>query len=580
MTLIEFMRSRFERMSTRQVFFLGILLLFGLACALAAVFVREILPPVTIVLMFALSALSVVVLVLGFIIAKTRQTLLLNLNKLSGANQRLSNKIEAQAEAGQKAIAEDNIELHKILQDMAAAEREHLSNLQNFTEARLHNLDSNNDQFAFMIEKFGAELNQIRATTDMQLADLGGENRNVKKVIGDIGREFDASCHALGKRVTNLESSNTQFQEIIEKLSAQLSSIHNSIKDIVGNLEHNDRRINGAINDIEDKLSSVRNAVDERTIETRTLVNNETTQLRLLVQTADRERAAIKANLRDYVRNGKLPQNFYDSKIFDPEVDVLSILGNLLDNKRAIDVGANRGEFSSALRRSGFSVEAFEPNSALLPDLQARFARDEKVTIHAIAASDKKGRAELHIATTSMDGIDESLLSSLVDHPTFENIDFSQTVSVPLDTLDNVLTTGQQQEFGVMKIDTEGHDVAVLQGATKIDADVIFVEFWNESYPFNAGRVENDVWNYAEILDRNTYPHSILMWRGTVNDDFGLIADPESSPEGSWGSLVFTKSAATQTAILDWASVTYGEKKVQRELQMLESMPKQSPEII
>ena len=46
---------------------------------------------------------------------------------------------------------------------------------------------------------------------------------------------------------------------------------------------------------------------------------------------------------------------------FDPEIDILPTLARVLKSKKSIDVGANRGEFTAALRRSGFNVDSFEP---------------------------------------------------------------------------------------------------------------------------------------------------------------------------------------------------------------------------
>ena len=121
------------------------------------------------------------------------------------------------------------------------------------------------------------------------------------------------------------------------------------------------------------------------------------------------------------------------------------------------DVGANMGLYG-ALGASMFSprrVHAFEP-APRTAAVAARISRRNRlpVTVHAVALSDRRGQADLHISPVS----DAS--NSLV--PGFRDTD--QRVSVATVTLDEIVAkTGDRPD--ILKIDVETHERAVLDGA-------------------------------------------------------------------------------------------------------------------
>ncbi|MCW8087317.1 FkbM family methyltransferase [Sabulicella glaciei] len=140
------------------------------------------------------------------------------------------------------------------------------------------------------------------------------------------------------------------------------------------------------------------------------------------------------------------------------------LLHELADPDRAaVDVGGNHGLYAGQLARLCPQVHCFEPQPALVAELQRKLPRN--VTIHNMALSDTTGIATLRVPPGD-DG-----RASL--HPA--NAVRGDTLLVPLRRLDDVV----REPVGFMKIDVEGHEMAVLRGAEEIirrDRPALLVE--------------------------------------------------------------------------------------------------------
>jgi FkbM family methyltransferase len=122
----------------------------------------------------------------------------------------------------------------------------------------------------------------------------------------------------------------------------------------------------------------------------------------------------------------------------------------------AIDVGANDGSYVHYLRRHARRVIAFEPMPALARALRRKFARG--VVVESLALSDRTGTVPLCMPV--VDGVVVTGCSTVsskasATYPTL------RAIEVPMDRLDNVY--GDQ--VGFIKIDVEGHEQPVLDGA-------------------------------------------------------------------------------------------------------------------
>jgi FkbM family methyltransferase len=127
-------------------------------------------------------------------------------------------------------------------------------------------------------------------------------------------------------------------------------------------------------------------------------------------------------------------------------------------DKDAIDVGANDGSYVHYLRRHARKVIAFEPIPSLADALRAKFRQD--VEIRSIALSDRAGTVELHmpvvdgVTVTGCSTVSPTASATYPDH---------RAIEVPMATLDS----SYEGDVGFIKIDVEGHEQAVLDGAVQ-----------------------------------------------------------------------------------------------------------------
>src|SRR5215831_1141717 len=124
----------------------------------------------------------------------------------------------------------------------------------------------------------------------------------------------------------------------------------------------------------------------------------------------------------------------------------------------AIDVGANDGSYVHYLRRHARLVIAFEPMPTLARALRRKFARG--VVVESLALSDKTGTVSLCMPV--VDGVVVTGCST-VSSKASATYPAHRAIEVPMDRLDNVY--GDQ--VGFIKIDVEGHEQAVLDGAVE-----------------------------------------------------------------------------------------------------------------
>jgi len=135
----------------------------------------------------------------------------------------------------------------------------------------------------------------------------------------------------------------------------------------------------------------------------------------------------------------------------------LHLLEFLCDPARdAIDVGANDGSYVHFLRRYSRRVYAYEPMPILADALRTKFSGN--VIVKTMALSDASGTADLRMPV--VDGVVVTGCSTISDEAS-ATYPGHQAISVPMERLDNVY----DGDVGFIKIDVEGHEQAVLDGA-------------------------------------------------------------------------------------------------------------------
>src|SRR5260370_38511672 len=121
-----------------------------------------------------------------------------------------------------------------------------------------------------------------------------------------------------------------------------------------------------------------------------------------------------------------------------------------------VDVGANTGQYSSALRQAGYKDEilSFEPLSEAYEELEKKSRADPKWRVFHSAIGDENGEAEINIAGNSESS---SLLPMLDTHVrSAPESQYRPTEIVQLSTLHSIIEPLLSKESRILlKIDTQ-----------------------------------------------------------------------------------------------------------------------------
>lgn len=128
----------------------------------------------------------------------------------------------------------------------------------------------------------------------------------------------------------------------------------------------------------------------------------------------------------------------------------------------ALDVGSNKGSylFSMARWAKGAPVIAFEPQRKLADYLTGACQRSgfSNVTVENLALSNQEGELQLYVPGDA-DSPGASLESGIAGKTP------CHTETVKVTTLDTYVAAKLKRPVRVIKIDVEGHELAVVQGA-------------------------------------------------------------------------------------------------------------------
>src|ERR1035437_2213250 len=179
--------------------------------------------------------------------------------------------------------------------------------------------------------------------------------------------------------------------------------------------------------------------------------------------------------------------------------NVLRNIFRMLSINCILDVGANHGQYGETLRAIGYPdwILSFEPVSTSFDALSQRAARDACWRAFRFALGPSAGRAEIHV-TDSDDFI--SLLMPLKESQRrFPRNRVVRTETVEVRRLDEVFeecTAGIPSPRLYLRLDTQGFDLQVLQGAQRILPNVLALQ---TEVSFRA--IYEGMPSYAEALE-------------------------------------------------------------------------------
>lgn len=154
----------------------------------------------------------------------------------------------------------------------------------------------------------------------------------------------------------------------------------------------------------------------------------------------------------------------------DPDFMILKHLPQIA---LAVDIGGNWGQSVEAIRRlrPEARVVTFEPNPVLAPRLSRAYANDVQVTVNSCALSSEVGHMKLHVPTyrkfvyDGLASLDFDKAYGWLNKDRVANFNPAKLSIEPFGV--EVL---RLDDFALnpdfIKIDVQGHELAVLQGAT------------------------------------------------------------------------------------------------------------------
>lgn len=139
---------------------------------------------------------------------------------------------------------------------------------------------------------------------------------------------------------------------------------------------------------------------------------------------------------------------------------------NWLPAQDVLDIGANIGQYGSALRASGYRgrIVSCEPLSDAYAHISRRSERDASWTVVRTAVGDAPGQTTINVSANSYSS---SLLPMTAAHrDAAPGSEFVRSETVPVTTVrDLVADHGVDPARALLKIDTQGYESAVLDGA-------------------------------------------------------------------------------------------------------------------
>jgi FkbM family methyltransferase len=144
------------------------------------------------------------------------------------------------------------------------------------------------------------------------------------------------------------------------------------------------------------------------------------------------------------------------------------------------DVGANVGQFSALFAASypgEFCAHCFEPSRAAHTELVARFGDDPRFRVRRLGLSRAPGTLSLHYDAPA------SGLASVYRRDLAHKPELQPTASedIAVDTVDAYCREHGVERIDLLKIDTEGHELEVLEGARGMleasKIDLVLFEF-------------------------------------------------------------------------------------------------------
>lgn len=166
----------------------------------------------------------------------------------------------------------------------------------------------------------------------------------------------------------------------------------------------------------------------------------------------------LKIWIRDFLPpKYQVPIKYWHNKLYGNLEKEMNFLPWIVKNNcNVVDIGGNRGIYAYYLWKLGAKVKIFEPNPKCCTILSSWAKNKVDVELYSVGLSNYEGEASLHIPVDK-DGQEHDALASI------EEIDSasSRDEFILVKTLDSY----HLEDIDMIKIDVEGHEYNVIEGA-------------------------------------------------------------------------------------------------------------------
>jgi FkbM family methyltransferase len=248
----------------------------------------------------------------------------------------------------------------------------------------------------------------------------------------------------------------------------------------------------------------------------------------------------------------------------DPEEKLISFLYSFLPSRNAIDIGANRGDVSESLLKVGYQVYAFEPYPPVFNQLCDRLKLNQDFHPYNFAIGSHDTTMDFHICSDESEGQtfnNPSLYNTLFPHSMPEGLKFTETLQVPVRSLESLHQTGEiPTDIGLVKIDTEGYDLEVIQGMGKARYPVAIAEFWDKQHIFGQSGTLNQLEFLVEAMKQRDYHWYLVISRVDKPSDLNFnyeiffYGNYPKTVETSWGNVFFFREYEVFKQAFSWCS--------------------------
>lgn len=438
----------------------------------------------------------------------------------------------------------------KAVKDLFLEKLDSLSHVQFDQLQKLEKLDKLNqlDPLDFKIEQLNNSTEQIRQenTENKRKADLLLENQAfLLKFSVDIIKNIQLLTEKLQTNHSQSQKQRNLILETFQKIANDVQQDSQKHSDLILD---SFQRIYEAYQQQSDAIYQTFQAFQEETRE-RFQLNQQ-----------------VLSKVYEDIHNYKFKVVTNQSNFQGIEVELMCYLYSYLPYPSALDIGANQGDVTERLLQTGYEVYAFEPFLPVVEKLKNRLSNFSNLHVFPLALGAINEERELHLVGDKnlvndpnsqplYPDADYTLLSSINIHSLPEGMVFTEKVPITVTTLE---TLHQQQqvpmEVGLVKIDTEGFDLQVIQGMGDYRYPVVVAEFWDEKFPFGEFGADNRLPSLVEAMKLRGYHWFIVIYRVFPDNEVSFYCNHLISVGSSWGNVFFFQEHSVFSEALKWCS--------------------------